>query len=172
MKMMGLPLDSALGALAYVGSGVRDIDHLAYLDYMHAQITAAQLRPAQRLARARELESYGEDKMPFYCVLTSLLAPALGRAVKADLQDSARLRAARAAMAVERYRLAEDALPDALGDLVPGYLDAVPTDPFDGASLRYRKLDKGYVVYSIGDNGTDDGGEEQDLQDMTFIVER
>ena len=68
-------------------------------------------------------------------------------------------------------------LPDALGEVVPAYLDAVPRDPFDGAELRYKRLEKGYVVYSIGEDGSDDGGKERSKGkkqncDETFIVER
>jgi len=70
----------------------------------------------------------------------------------------ARLRTARASLAVQRYRLAAGRLPDALSDLVPAHLDAVPTDPFDGSELRYKKLDPGFVVYSIGEDLIDDGG--------------
>jgi hypothetical protein len=42
--------------------------------------------------------------------------------------------------------------------LIPEFLDKVPTDPYDGKPLRYRRLDDGVVVYSIGRDGKDDGG--------------
>ena len=94
----------------------------------------------------------------------------------------ARLRTARVALAVQRYRLAAGALPDTLTDLVPAYLDSIPGDPFDGNELRYRKLEPGFVVYSVGKDLSDDGGRERqptgqearrpDECDVTFIVER
>jgi len=87
-----------------------------------------------------------------------------------DFSVTATLRCCCASLAVERYRLANGALPDSLGDLVPKFLDAVPIDPFDGQPLRYRKLTKGYVVYSVGEDGKDDGGDEK--KDITFTVER
>ncbi len=62
------------------------------------------------------------------------------------------------ALAVERYRLARGKLPEALGQLVPDYLAAVPEDPFDGTPLRYRRTERGFVVYSVGEDGNDDGG--------------
>jgi hypothetical protein len=46
----------------------------------------------------------------------------------------------------------------------------LPLDPFDGQPLRYKKLPKGYVVYSNGEDGKDDGGDEK--KDITFTVER
>src|SRR5262249_27742509 len=70
----------------------------------------------------------------------------------------AELRCAAAALAAERYRLAEKRWPDSLDVLVPRYLAAVPADPFDGRPLRCRRLPDGFVVYSIGPDGTDDGG--------------
>ncbi len=90
------------------------------------------------------------------------------------------MRNARTALAIQRYRLAAGRLPDALTDLVPTYLDAVPTDPFDGKDLRYEKLGIGFVVYSVGQDLRDDGGTEKPPRrtkespnwDVTFIVER
>ena len=61
---------------------------------------------------------------------------------------------------------------------MPEYLDTVPEDPFDGKPLRYKRLPKGYVVYSIGWDGKDDGGDEKvpeeqwHAPDVTFTVER
>ena len=84
-------------------------------------------------------------------------------------------RVTRAALAVERFRLGAGALPENLADVVPRYLDVLPEDPYDGNPLRYRKLDKGFVVYSIGKDGIDDGGEPQEARakgDITFRVRR
>lgn len=36
--------------------------------------------------------------------------------------------------------------------------DPVPDDPFDGKPLRYRIDDKGFVIYSVGQDGKFDGG--------------
>ena len=109
-------------------------------------------------------------------ILTRLLVPALARSFIEDSKNAARLRTALAATAVERHRLKHGKLPDGLNDLVPEFLPAIPDDPFDGAPLRYKKLAKGYVVYSVGDDRVDDGGVEVDRAtqkgDITFIVER
>jgi len=70
----------------------------------------------------------------------------------------AELRCAAAALAAERYRLAENRWPAKIEDLVPRYLDAVPTDPFDGRPLRLRHLPHGIVMYSVGPDRVDDLG--------------
>jgi hypothetical protein len=62
------------------------------------------------------------------------------------------------AVAAERYRRANGRWPEALAQLVPGYLARVPADPFDGKPLRLRRRDDGVTVYSVGPDGKDDGG--------------
>jgi hypothetical protein len=69
------------------------------------------------------------------------------------------LRCGLAAVAAERYRREHGDWPEALADLVPGYLPAVPLDPFDGEPLRYRRTDGGAVIYSVGEDDRDDGGD-------------
>lgn len=64
------------------------------------------------------------------------------------------------AIAFKRYQLQHGSLPDNLSQLCPGLLPAVPLDPIDGNPLRYRKNDDGtYLLYSIGEDGVDDGGD-------------
>ena len=41
---------------------------------------------------------------------------------------------------------------------MPVYLAKVPLDPYDAAPLRYRRVDEGVVVYSLGPDGEDKGG--------------
>ena len=57
----------------------------------------------------------------------------------------------------------EGALPRSLGDLVPQYLPAVPADPFDAAGkpTRYLPLHDPPILYSVGENGADDGGSQK-----------
>jgi hypothetical protein len=84
-------------------------------------------------------------------------------------------------IAVERFRLENGQLPENLNELVPQFLSAIPVDPFDGQPLRYHRLAKGYVIYSVGSDGHDDGGREKAADwkssdkttyDITFTVER
>src|SRR5207253_1915454 len=55
------------------------------------------------------------------------------------------------------------ALPPSLEALVPGYLAAVPVDPMvaGGAPLRYKASAADPIVYSVGEDATDDGGSSQ-----------
>jgi hypothetical protein len=83
--------------------------------------------------------------------------------------------AAAAALAVERYRLRHGRLPEKLSDLVPEFLTTAPIDPYDRKPLRYVVQKDGYTIYSIGQNGIDEGGKEIEGSvegDVTFSVEQ
>lgn len=79
--------------------------------------------------------------------------------VGAHFNDQAQVNSLRAALACERFRLAQGKWPTALDALVPQYLSAIPLDPFSGQPLLYRLLPDGVVIYSIGANGVDDQGD-------------
>jgi hypothetical protein len=69
-------------------------------------------------------------------------------------------RCSRVAVAIERYGLDHSgALPPNLEALVPNYLAVVPIDPASGRGVLYRKQAGAYVVYSVGIDGKDDGGD-------------
>lgn len=57
------------------------------------------------------------------------------------------------AAAIARYRLDHGRLPARLDDLVPEYLDAVPSDPTSGAPFVYRLDERGLLLYSPWRNG-------------------
>lgn len=65
-----------------------------------------------------------------------------------------------AELALQAYQLEHGALPGRLEELTPEFLTELPLDPFDPVNrpLRYVRTDDGYVVYSIGADGKDDGG--------------
>jgi hypothetical protein len=62
-------------------------------------------------------------------------------------------------VAIERYRLRHGDWPATTAELVPAFLPALPLDPFDGEPLRYKRLPDGIVVYSVGVDCKDDGGQ-------------
>jgi len=171
-----------LGALAislYRFAGLADMDAAAYLDLMNDYIKAMQLPPYQRQDAVGTIKDKFETISKIH-VLLRMIMPAFSRVTTIDIRIVAQLRSAQVGLAIERYRLATDKLPDTLADLLPAYLDTIPKDPFDGKDLRYKKLEAGFVVYSIGEDGNDDGGKEKPRKkvrppapaDVTFIVQR
>jgi hypothetical protein len=162
--------------------GILKWDQLAYLDIMQDYIKAFDM-PIQQRRQAAQRTSEDVDAGRRGGILTRLIVPALGRVMELDVRAQAGLLACRTGLQVERFRLATGQLPESLDQLVPLYLPAVPSDPFDGQPLRYKTLAKGFVVYSIGVDLSDDGGAEQVKSrrrsgqkplpyDRTFIVER
>ena len=76
----------------------------------------------------------------------------------------AELRCAQTALAAERFRQARGQWPEALSELVPAFLDTVPPDPFTGKPLRYLRASGYVMVYSVGENLSDDGGDSSEVQ--------
>ncbi|HEX5271372.1 MAG TPA: hypothetical protein VFW33_12825 [Gemmataceae bacterium] len=66
------------------------------------------------------------------------------------------------AFALAAYRGDHGRYPAKLDELAPKYLAAVPDDLFSGKPLVYRPEGKGYLLYSVGVNGRDDGGRWKD----------
>jgi hypothetical protein len=60
--------------------------------------------------------------------------------------------------ALRAWQLERGELPASLTELVPSYLDAVPEDAFDGQPLRWNAARA--WLYSVGDDGSDEGGHE------------
>jgi hypothetical protein len=64
------------------------------------------------------------------------------------------------ACALERYRMANTKYPETLDVLVPKFMDKVPLDVCNGEPMKYHRTDDGrFLLYSVGWNCTDDGGE-------------
>jgi RNA polymerase sigma factor (sigma-70 family) len=96
-----------------------------------------------------------------------------GKMISREAGSLANLRLALTALGLEQFRAAHNNLyPATLSELVPNYLPAPLEDPFDGQPLRYRKQGAGYVLYSIGPNLKDDGGQRMTAggDDQVFAV--
>ncbi|MEN9665759.1 MAG: hypothetical protein RLZZ326_2122 [Planctomycetota bacterium] len=91
--------------------------------------------------------------------LARLIVPATEAVFRAQSHAVARHRAAEVLLAATRERLAAGALPAAIDSLVPARLPSVPRDPFTSDSPMRAAFEAGeFSVWSVGPNGTDDGG--------------
>jgi hypothetical protein len=162
-------------------TGFWDRDLLFYLNNMETNIALDHFAPPRSLAAADNFKKAEKEVEQNHYYLSKLFLEALSSAVVKEAKNLAYLRVSIAAVAVERFRVAHGQLPQSLNDLVPQFLSAVPADPFDGKPLRYHRLAKGYVIYSVGADGQDDGGREKPADwksgdktnyDITFTVER
>jgi hypothetical protein len=64
----------------------------------------------------------------------------------------------RVALALAAFKSQSGAYPERLEELKPAFLKELPHDLFTSTSLKYKRDDLGYVLYSVGPNGRDDGG--------------
>lgn len=95
-----------------------------------------------------------------FTVMVTMLAPATGRAAEKTVRAQTLMKLAEAACALERYHLAHGEFPEKLEQLSPQFIATVPLDPMVNQPFHYRRTDDGwFLLYSVGLNGTDDGGE-------------
>ncbi len=92
-------------------------------------------------------------------VLAAMLLPAVAASSKKFAYAQSAVDMARVACALERFRLAQGGYPETLDELQPRYIESLPHDVIGGQPLKYRRTDNGqFALYSVGWNGTDDGG--------------
>ncbi len=127
----------------------RDIQRMSYLFHFDHRDPDARRRD---LAASSKLDGAG--------LYSQLFMPAFSKLNGAGWRSEARRNVAGVLLAATRYRLATGALPESLEALVPEYLPYAPVDVFaqDNALLKLVSTDGEWTVYSIGDNGRDDGG--------------
>jgi hypothetical protein len=95
-------------------------------------------------------------------ILVALLTPAVRKVQQAadrsqQVQDNLAL-----AFALAWYQRDHGHYPQSLDALAPKYLERIPQDLFSGKALIYRPSENGYLLYSVGVNGKDDGGRGYD----------
>lgn len=93
------------------------------------------------------------------------LVPAFTAAVEAERREDAHIEVTKLGYLLAAYRADHAKYPTTLLDLVPEYVKEVPPDPFTGHPFVYRKADGGYLLYSLGANGIDEGGRGYDDDD-------
>jgi hypothetical protein len=91
-------------------------------------------------------------------ILFYMTMPAVIHSLAVKSKNDTQLQATRTILALRAYQLTHGNLPSDLNALVPEFLDAVPIDDFDGQPLRYSPDRK--IVYSVGQNLKDDGGND------------
>ena len=117
-------------------------------------VEAAKLTPEELRSRLPELKAEASRLDPFSTRYFSTFE----KLAQASIRHQACLRCAYVGLAAERYRQINRRWPDALAALVPEFLKELPADPYDSSPLKYRRLDDGIVIYSVGPDGQDNGG--------------
>jgi hypothetical protein len=95
-------------------------------------------------------------------ILVTLMLPAFIKVQGAADRCEQEQRNLHLAFALAAYQRDQGHYPAKLDELRPKYLKDVPGDLFSGKPLLYRLVDQGYLLYSVGANGVDDGGRGND----------
>ena len=142
-------------------SGLWERDRSFYIQLLQGFLNALDRPFPEALSASKEADARLDgSKKGIRNIGTHAIAPALSQVIAREASRVACLRLSLSAIAVERFRLARNGrVPDALDELAPEFLPSTFEDPFDGNPLRYRKLDKGYVIWSLGQDLEDNQGD-------------
>lgn len=91
-------------------------------------------------------------------IFLALMLPAAGKVMDAADRTFQTHENVIVAFAIAWYQQFNGRYPEKLADLAPTYLTQVPNDIFTGKALIYQPNATGFVLYSVGVNGRDDGG--------------
>ena len=101
-------------------------------------------------------------------LLSRMERAVIERSVQKTFQPMTQAQTVMTAIALERYHRREGKYPAVLQDLIPAYLKKIPIDCMDGKELRYHaKSDGTFLLYSVGQNGTDEGGDATPVPNRT-----
>lgn len=93
--------------------------------------------------------------------LVSSLMPTLSGAKVYQDRAVMKRRLAVVAMALAAYRAEKGEYPAGLAALRPECLKKIPGDLFTEKPLRYSRVGKGFLLYSVGENMADDGAKDR-----------
>ncbi len=90
----------------------------------------------------------------------AMLLPAFGKVNQIAYRGKTEDQALLGVLAIIRYKQDKGQYPQGLDELKQaGYIKEVPTDPFSDKPLVYKKTDDNFILYSVGLNFKDDGGQ-------------
>ncbi|HUU16749.1 MAG TPA: hypothetical protein VMW72_06335 [Sedimentisphaerales bacterium] len=93
-------------------------------------------------------------------VFLQIFAPALARINEIAHRNKIEVYATVTILALLRYEKDKGSYPNDLQQLITaGYLKQLPMDSFADKPLSYRKTEDNFILYSVGPNFTDEGGE-------------
>ena len=146
-----------------------DDDELFYLRTMEGSLRPLRLLKAHRpWAEGKQgsaesiarLNQAANSPRPYRYFISMMAIPNFVRAGERGVQAETERQMTLAAIAVKRFELRHGKPPASLEALVPGVLAAVPYDYMSAKPLCYRVgSDERYVIYSVGEDGKDDGGD-------------
>ncbi len=153
--------------VSFLAGGLLKANAVNYAEAMNRVVDGLDAPPAQAMDSAQKM--FDEIEADFIAakqsftmgvsrIISGMLIPALGKACIMEAASNQDVAMARIAVAIERFKLAEERLPGSLEELAPKYLATVPADILDGGKVKFRREGAGCTVYNAGLNRKDDGG--------------
>lgn len=159
-----VPDGTALKLLGWVmPSGWYNLEKLHYceaLDKMIGTTDSAAIRVfPDQVAAHPYYKPTPYEALAHHHVVEAMMMQSIGNLVRKAASVQTATAEAETACALERFYVANHRYPEDLAAIVPKYMAQLPNDVIDGQPLKYRRTDDvNYVLYSVGWNGTDDGG--------------
>lgn len=148
-----------------------------------AALADAGMQPDYATAQATlpRYPAFANDLERTTHLVAGIVLPSYERMVKLHFRLIGECRMAATALAIRLYEIDHGQRPRTLAELVPTYLPAVPLDPFvaDGRTVSYLPDAPTPILYCVGLDGADDGGEyiltdsggiDGDLKDQPFFL--
>ena len=105
-------------------------------------------------------EMFYESLPNYRFFLIQIFMPATARVSEIAYRGKMGHEATKTIVAVLRWRLQKNQYPESLSELVAvGFLDELPMDSFSDKPLVYKKTADDFILYSVGPNFIDDGGQ-------------
>ena len=141
-------------------------DTLAYLDFVSRHLQCINMSYSEALSK-RLVGPRAADNIPFYAILTKITAPVLVRTAGARYKNEAEIACGRMFLALKAYKARFGNYPLTLSELKSSMDWKLPTDPFNGKDMKYKRIGSGFVVYSVGYDLKDDNGTALQSQNET-----
>jgi hypothetical protein len=119
-----------------------------------------QLVTPKRLDEAWNRVQIELQRTSFFNLLSKIALPNYPRAFQTFAEIQTKVNEAQIGCALERFRLVHGEYPATLDALMPQFIEKLPHDLIGGETLKYRRTEGGkFLLYSVGWNETDDGGQ-------------
>ena len=121
----------------------------------------SRLSPYEKRARQATTIAQMVTSLPRHrYALVQAMVPALDRVMELGFRGRALHEATLTVLALQRYRQEKASYPAVLDELKQGgYLDVLPADPYSDKALLYKATAGRFILYSLGPDFHDDGGE-------------
>ncbi|MGQ0629330.1 MAG: hypothetical protein ACT4PL_14670 [Phycisphaerales bacterium] len=162
----------AIGGLAFDSK----VTTTAMVNDYFAEFTALAAVPRPERVGLDELDRR-IDNLTWRQRLLSFLLPALNRCLRSSDAHHMNGLALRTMLALERHRCRTNAYPESLQQLVPEDLASIEPERISALPLVYRRINpatdphgRGYTLYSVGADGTDNGGTFPPEKDRMAVI--